>query len=317
MKVVPSADAVAAIDGLAHVLGDKVPNPLQQTQTDGFFLDDFSGLWATLRRDGWTDLAAPGASLSDGEGGGGGEDGEEAGLDLVDLLGVAEVWGRYLVPLPYLQSVLVARWSGAADEHGSTFAVWSEPCSGPVTPFGGRDGVVVVAALPANGASPSVAAGASEPELEAGAPSLPLVRAAGATEIGPDAAREIAALAMAEAVGAASVCLDRSIAYAKTRFQFGKAIGAQQAVKHHVANMHIATELARSTALAMVYANPGELTGLVTNGFGLCSTVWELATQVHGGIGYTWEGALHFYERHILALRAVAQAAALVAGPGR
>jgi alkylation response protein AidB-like acyl-CoA dehydrogenase len=299
MKVVPSADAVAAIDGLANVVGDKVPNPLQQTQTDAFFLEDFSGLWATLRRDGWTGLAAPG----DGPGG------EDAGLDLVDLLGVAEVWGRYLVPLPYLQSVLVARWSGEEHEHGSTFAVWSEPYSGPISPFGGRDGVVVVAGLPTNGAP----LGVSKPELQVGAPSLPLARAAEATTIGPDIAREIAALAMAEAVGAASVCLDRSVAYAGTRVQFGKPIGSQQAVKHHVANMHIATELARSTALAMVYADAGELAGLATTGFGFCSTVWETATQVHGGIGYTWEGALHYYERHILALRAIAQAAARVA----
>lgn len=299
IKVVPSADATAAIDGLAQVVGDKIPNPLQQTQTDAFFLEDFSGLWTTLERDGWTSLAAPG----DGPGG------EDAGLDLVDLLGVAEVWGRYLVPLPYLQSVLVARWSGAGHAHGSTFAIWSESNSCAISPFGGRDGVEVVAGLPANGVPLSV----GEPELQVGAPSLPLAGAADATTIRPDIGHEIAALAMAEAVGAASVCLDRSIAYSQTRTQFKKPIGSQQAVKHHVANMHIATELARSMALAMVYAEADELAGLVTTGFGFCSTVWETATQVHGGIGYTWEGALHYYERHILALRAIAEAAARIA----
>jgi hypothetical protein len=297
MKVVPSADAAAAIEGLEQVVGNKVPNPVQQTPNDAFFGEDFAGLWATLERDGWTGLAAPG----DGEGG------EDAGLDLVDLLGVAELWGRYLVPLPYLQSVLVARWSGAG---AATFAVWSEPYSGPISPFGGRDGVAVVAELPAAGPALRVV----ETELAVGAPSLPLARVASATTIRPDIAREIAALALAEAVGAASVCLDRSIAYAGTRFQFGRAIGSQQAIKHHAANMHIATELARSTALAMVYAEAGELAALTATGFGSCSTVWETATQVHGGIGYTWEGALHYYERHILALRAVAQAAARVAG---
>lgn len=299
MKVVPSPDAAAAIDGLAQVVGDKVANPLQQTPTDGFFGEDFSGLWATLQRDGWTGVAAPG----DGPGG------DDAGLDLVDLLGVAEVWGRYLVPLPYLPSVLVARW--AAELAGpATFAVWSEPYACAISPFGGRDGVVVAASLPAPGGA---SLGVAEPELEVSAPSLPLARAAEATAIRPDIAREITALAMAEAAGAASVCLDRSIAYAGTRVQFKKPIGSQQAVKHHVANMHIAAELARSTALAMVYAEAGQLQALVRTGFGFCSTVWETATQVHGGIGYTWEGALHYYERHILALRATAQAAARVA----
>jgi hypothetical protein len=304
MKVVPSADAAEAIDGLAHIVGGKVPDPVQQTQTDGFFTGDFSGLWATLQRDGWTSFAAPG----DGAGG------EDAGLDLVDLLGVAEVWGRYLVPLPYVPSVLVARWSGELDGsapgHGSTFAVWSEAYSCPISPFGGRDGVVVVSELPGKGGQ----LGVVEQALQVGAPSLPLARADGATAIRPDIAREIAALALAEATGAAAVLLDRSIAYAGTRVQFGKAIGSQQAVKHHAANMYIASELARSTALAMVYAASDELASLVTTGFGFCSTVWETATQVHGGIGYTWEGALHYYERHILALRVIAQAAARVAG---
>jgi alkylation response protein AidB-like acyl-CoA dehydrogenase len=301
LKVLPSSDAGDAIEGLADVVGNKVPDPVQQTPTDGYFLGDFSGLWAALQRDGWTSLAAP------ADGGGG----DDAGLDLVDLLGVAEVWGRYLVPLPYLQSVLAARWSGdeSSAAQGATFALWSERCSGPISPFGGRDGIVILAAMPGSGAP----GGVLKPELQVGAPSLPLAGAAGPTAISPDAAREIAALALSEAVGAASVCLDRSIAYAGTRVQFGKAIGSQQAVKHHVANMHIAAELARSAALGMVYAEADELPGLVTTGFGFCSTVWETATQVHGGIGYTWEGALHYYERHILALRAIAEAAAPVA----
>lgn len=299
MKVVPSGDAASAIEGLTDLIGDKVPDPVQQTQTDAFFLTDFSELWATLQRDGWTSLAAPGGSPG----------GEDEGLDLVDLLGVAEVWGRYLVPLPYTQSVLAARWAGAQDK-GSTFAVWSDLLSAAVSPFGGREGVSVLAELPASAASLEVA----EPLLPLSAPSLPLASVASATTISPDIAREITALAAAEAVGAASVCLDRTIRYAGTRFQFGKAIGSQQAIKHHVANMHIAAELARSTVLAMVYAEPGDLTPLVTTSFGFCSTAWELATQVHGGIGYTWEGALHFYERHILALRAIALGAAAAAG---
>jgi alkylation response protein AidB-like acyl-CoA dehydrogenase len=299
MKVVPSADAASAIEGLADLIGNKVPDPVQQTPTDAFFLTSFSDLWSTLQRDGWTSVAAPG----DGRGG------EDEGLDLVDLLGVAEVWGRYLVPLPYMQSVLAARWSGAQDQ-AATFAVWSDLLSAAVSPFGGSDGISVLSELPANEASLEV----TDPLLPLSAPSLPLASVGSPSEIRPDIAREITALAASEAVGAASVCLDRAVKYAGTRFQFGKAIGSQQAVKHHVANMHIAAELARSTALAMVYAEPGDLAALVSTGFGFCSTVWELATQVHGGIGYTWEGALHFYERHILALRAIAQGAAAVAG---
>ena len=54
----------------------------------------------------------------------------------------------------------------------------------------------------------------------------------------PAAARDAVILAAAEAVGAATEVLRRSVAYAKLREQFGQPIGHFQAVKHRLANMH-------------------------------------------------------------------------------
>ncbi len=51
-------------------------------------------------------------------------------------------------------------------------------------------------------------------------------------------------LLAAEAVGGASDCVDAAVGYAKVRQQFGRTIATFQAVKHHCANMLVASESA-------------------------------------------------------------------------
>lgn len=300
VKVLPSDSAIAAVEGLEKLVRGRVPDPAQVPPSDDFFRGDFSKLWASLVDDGWTGLAASGGSPT----------GDDEGLDPVDLLAVAEMWGRYLVPLPFVPSVVVSRWaeSGLPTAAGATFAVRSDHYGYAISPFGGVAGVRCVAHLP--GGRDDVAM--QIPELDLSAPSLPMARAVAASSVRADACREIAALALSEAVGAATVAFERALTYAGVRVQFGKPIGSQQAVKHHLANMHIANELARSTCLSILYGDAEHLPDLVRTGFGYCSKVWQTSIQVHGGIGFTWEAGLHFYERHVLALRALAVAAATV-----
>src|SRR5207248_4788315 len=50
----------------------------------------------------------------------------------------------------------------------------------------------------------------------------------------------------AEAVGVARECTELAADYAKHREQFGRPIGMFQGVKHHSADMAVATELATS-----------------------------------------------------------------------
>ena len=59
-------------------------------------------------------------------------------------------------------------------------------------------------------------------------------------------AYEFGALATAaQLVGAAEALLDAAVDYAKQRTQFGRPIGSYQAIKHKLADVHIAIELAR------------------------------------------------------------------------
>ncbi len=124
-----------------------------------------------------------------------------------------------------------------------------------------------------------------------------------------DLARLIVA---AEATGVARACTDMAAEYAKVRVQFGRPIATFQAVKHHCANMAVATELATAAVWDAARANAA---GGVVFSFAaanaavlaleaaiLCA---NLNTQVHGGIGYTWEHDAHMYLRRATALIAI------------
>jgi alkylation response protein AidB-like acyl-CoA dehydrogenase len=118
-------------------------------------------------------------------------------------------------------------------------------------------------------------------------------------------------LAAAEACGGAIACLEMASEYAKIREQFGRPIGSFQAVKHHCANMQVATELATAAAWDAARAGTdgvqGELASAVAAtialpAFDRCA---KLNIQLHGGIGYTWEHDAHLYLRRAAALAAV------------
>jgi alkylation response protein AidB-like acyl-CoA dehydrogenase len=51
-----------------------------------------------------------------------------------------------------------------------------------------------------------------------------------------------------EQVGLAQKCLDMAVAFAMERHAFGRPIGSFQAIKHKLADVYVATELARSNA---------------------------------------------------------------------
>ena len=110
----------------------------------------------------------------------------------------------------------------------------------------------------------------------------------------------------AEQVGATQRCLDMAVEYAKDRFQFGRPIGAFQAIKHKCADMLLEVESARSAAYYASFAAADAATGddleeitALTKGY--CSEAFlQVAAeniQIHGGIGFTWEHAAHLYYR--------------------
>jgi alkylation response protein AidB-like acyl-CoA dehydrogenase len=120
-------------------------------------------------------------------------------------------------------------------------------------------------------------------------------------EHGPAVGAALLAVA-AELTGVAQRALEMAAEYARDRKQFGRPIGAYQAVSHRCAQMLLETEGARSAtywgawtadaepetlelaaSMAKAYASDA--------GWRVCSS----SLQVHGGIGFTWEHDLHFF----------------------
>jgi alkylation response protein AidB-like acyl-CoA dehydrogenase len=109
---------------------------------------------------------------------------------------------------------------------------------------------------------------------------------------------------VAEMVGGMQRTLDLTVDYARTRKQFGKPIGAFQAVQHQCADMYLETESSRSAAYYAAWALQ-ERTADANTAVSIAKiyasdaarTVGNRGIQVHGGMGFTWENDLHLYYR--------------------
>jgi alkylation response protein AidB-like acyl-CoA dehydrogenase len=106
----------------------------------------------------------------------------------------------------------------------------------------------------------------------------------------------------AEMVGGMRWTLETAVEYAKTRQQFGKAIGVYQAVQHQLADMFLMTEGARSAVYYAAWAvseNDPSAKLAVSIAKAYCSDaareVGNRGAQAHGGIGFTWEHNLQLY----------------------
>jgi pimeloyl-CoA dehydrogenase small subunit len=110
----------------------------------------------------------------------------------------------------------------------------------------------------------------------------------------------------AEVVGAMEAMQAMTLDYLKTRVQFGKPIGENQALQHRAAEMMIALEQGRSMAMlaAMMVDEPNDAErqrniSMAKVGVGQAGRfVSQNAVQLHGGIGMTEEYAVgHFFRR--------------------
>ena len=132
------------------------------------------------------------------------------------------------------------------------------------------------------------------------APAEPLAAAAGLSR-----GLQIATTALvAEMVGGMQRTLDITVEYAKTRKQFGKPIGAFQAVQHQCADMYLETESARSAAYYAAWALHEHAPDAAASAAiaklyasDVARQVGNRGIQVHGGMGFTWESDLHLYYR--------------------
>ncbi|MCU1590114.1 MAG: acyl-CoA dehydrogenase domain protein [Frankiales bacterium] len=123
----------------------------------------------------------------------------------------------------------------------------------------------------------------------------------------------VGVLVAAEAAGLAGWALDTATSYAKTREQFGRPIGAFQAVKHLCADMLVRAEQAAATAWdgARALDEPAgperDLAAAVAISVAVEAAVDNAKNclQVLGGIGYTWEHDAHVVLKRALSLRAL------------
>jgi alkylation response protein AidB-like acyl-CoA dehydrogenase len=106
----------------------------------------------------------------------------------------------------------------------------------------------------------------------------------------------------AESVGVAQRAMEMAVEYAKDRQQFGRPIGAYQAVSHRCAQMLLETENSRSAVYGAAWAADAEpeslpLAASMAKAYASDAgwRVPDASIQVHGGIGFTWEHDLHFF----------------------
>ena len=119
-----------------------------------------------------------------------------------------------------------------------------------------------------------------------------------------------------EQVGGAQACLTMAKEFAMERYAFGRPIGSFQAIKHKLADVYIATELARSNAYYGAWAiatDAAELPLAAAAARVAATDAYHLAAkeniQTHGGMGFTWEGDCHlFYRRAKLLALAIGSA---------
>jgi alkylation response protein AidB-like acyl-CoA dehydrogenase len=275
-----------------------------------------------------------------------------AGYGIEELVVVVEELGRNVAPGPFVSTVIASAAINAAGDDAVKKALLPGLADGSRTAAVARGGDLEISGAKANG-STGVALGANFADvlvvghgddlvvvdgrdgMEIDVPvNLDWTRRSGritlrdapATVItgGKAALRDLARVILgAEAVGIARECTEQGAEYAKVREQFGRPIAMYQAVKHHCANMLVATELATAAVwdaarAASLGADQRGYTAAVAAALAgpaayLCA---NLNIQVHGGIGMTWEHDAHLYLRRASVLvgltdpdRAAAEAA--------
>ncbi len=119
-----------------------------------------------------------------------------------------------------------------------------------------------------------------------------------------------------EQLGGAQACLEMARDYALERQAFGRKIGSFQAIKHKLADVYVAIEIARSNAYYGAWALGADAPDLASAGAAArvaASHAYELASaeniQTHGGMGFTWQYDCHLYYRRAKHLSLVIGAA--------
>jgi alkylation response protein AidB-like acyl-CoA dehydrogenase len=232
------------------------------------------------------------------------------GLDAhpVDLVVALERLGRWCVPGPVAESIAVAPVLLADDDRcaglasGELIATVALPPQVPRAVDADNAALVLLAGeIGVTEGTPGECHDSVDPSRR-----LYDVTATGeAWQADTKRAYEFGALATAaQLVGAAEALLDATVDYAKQRTQFGRVIGSYQAIKHKLADVHIAIELARPLVYgAALSLEPRDVSAakVAAGEGGLLAA--RTALQTHGAIGFTQEHDLSLWLLRVQALR--------------
>lgn len=123
----------------------------------------------------------------------------------------------------------------------------------------------------------------------------------GPVDVDPSAFDRAVLACSAQLLGAGERILADSVAYAKQRTQFGRAIGSYQAIKHALADVRIALDFARPLLYAAALGEVPASAATVVCG-DAATRAARTGLQVHGAIGYTAEHDLGLWLTRVRAL---------------
>src|SRR6201993_5182821 len=232
----------------------------------------------------------------------------------VDLAVALERIGRWCVPGPVTESIAVAPVLMADDDRaeglasGELIATVALPPAVPRAVDADTAGLILLAR---DGVVSDATAHESHPSVD---PSRRLYDVSASGDGRPADVRrayEAGALATAaQLVGAGQAMLSAAVDYAKQRTQFGRAIGSYQAIKHKLADVHIALELARPllycAALSLAADSPDtgrDVSAAKAAAAEAATLAARNALQTHGAIGFTSEHDLSLWLLRVQALR--------------
>ena len=233
----------------------------------------------------------------------------------IDLVVACEQLGRWGVPGPVTESLAVAPILLRGDARSAALAAGeliATVALEPAVPRAVNADFAGLVLLASGGSASDGIAGTAHDSVD---PTRRLfdVTAAGQQWPADTAlAYEYGVLATAaQLIGAGQAMLDMSVAYAKQRSQFGRIIGGYQAIKHKLADVHIAVELARPLVYAAALAlaanspdTPRDVSAAKAAASDAALLSARAALQTHGAIGYTAEHDLSQLLLRVQALRA-------------
>jgi alkylation response protein AidB-like acyl-CoA dehydrogenase len=228
--------------------------------------------------------------------------------DPVDLVVALERLGRWCVPGPVAESIAVAPVLLAEDARSTALATGELIATVAMPPQVPRAVDADMAGLVLLAADDGVSEAADGDCYESVDPSRRLydVTPTGeAWQADVRRAYEFGALATAaQLVGAAEALRDAAVDYARQRTQFGRVIGSYQAIKHKLADVHIAIELARPLVYgAALSLDPRDVSAAKAAGSDAALLAARSALQTHGAIGFTQEHDLSLLLLRVQALR--------------